>query len=254
MTFPLVDELKEHKVAKHGGAQPSEDEQLLRRWREQKLKAQQDEERRKKAREEAATKEKYFGCTNYLKGFLSQKDLDDHTTKEHVFVCGVCYRIFLAPGERDRHMEESHKKKEKPLSGQDKLLMDKWQKRRARKEKDRRVQQDWDNTWEAYMVDKSKKEAEKKKPKKTKEETEAAEGDDKDEDEDYHPSEDAGDTSSLDPTYEPSKKELKDPTGKEISELIIIFSFQMKLTNTCTHSVVDINPFSYSTDSLFSAP
>ena len=59
------------------------------------------------------------------------------------------------------------------------------------------------------MVDKSKKEAEKKKPKKMKEETEAAEGEDKDEDEDYHPSEDAGNAISLDPTHEPSKKELK---------------------------------------------
>ena len=59
-----------------------------------------------------------------MKGFPSQKDLDDHTTKEHVFICGVCYRIFLASGERDRHMVESHKKKEKLVSGQDKLLVD----------------------------------------------------------------------------------------------------------------------------------
>ena len=137
MTFPSVDKLKEHKVAKHGGTQPGKEEQLLQRCREQKLKAQQDEERQKKAREEAATKEKYFGYTNCLKGFSSQKDFDDHTTKEHVFICGVCYRIFLAPGERDRHMVESHKKKEEPVSVQDKLLVDEWQKRRARKEKDR---------------------------------------------------------------------------------------------------------------------
>ena len=97
--------------------------------------------------------------------------------------------------------------KEKPLSGQDKLLVDEWQKRMARKEKDRRAQEDWDDAWTAYVIDKSKKE--KKKPKKMKEETEAAEGDNKDEDKDYHPSEDAGDASSQDPTYEPSKKELK---------------------------------------------
>ena len=208
VTFPSVDELKEHEVAKHGGAQPSKDEQLLRRRREQRLKAQQDEEKRKKVREEATTQEKYFGCTNCSKSFSSQKDLDDHTTKEHIFICGECYRIFLASGERDRHMVESPKKKEKPLSGQDKLLVDEWQKRRARKEKDRRAQQEWDEAWEAYVRDKSKKEAEKKKkPKKTKEETKAAEGDDRDEDDDYHPSEDAGDASSQDPTYEPSKKE-----------------------------------------------
>ena len=42
-----------------------------------------------------------------------------------------------------------------------------------------------------------------------KEEAKAAEGDDRDEDEDYHLSEDAGDQSSLDPLYKPSKKDLK---------------------------------------------
>ena len=45
---------------------------------------------------------------------------------------------------------------------------------------------------------------------KTKEEAEAAAGDDRDEDKDYHPSEDTGDRSSLDPLYEPSRKDLKD--------------------------------------------
>ena len=59
------------------------------------------------------------------------------------------------------------------------------------------------------LRDRQEQETEKKKTKKTKEETEAAEGDDKDEDEDYHPSEDAGNASSQDPTYKPSKKELK---------------------------------------------
>ena len=101
VSIPSADELKEHKVSKHGGAQPSEEEQLLLRCREQKQKAQQDEERRKKAREQAATQEKYFGCTQCLKGFLSQKDLDDHTTREHIFVCGECYRIFISSMERD---------------------------------------------------------------------------------------------------------------------------------------------------------
>ena len=45
VTFPSVDELKEHEVAKHGGAQLSKEKQLLRRCREQKLKAQEDEDR-----------------------------------------------------------------------------------------------------------------------------------------------------------------------------------------------------------------
>ena len=105
-------------------------------------------------------------------------------------------------------MVESHKKKEKTLSGQDKLLVDKWQKRMARKEKDRQAQQDWEDAWTAYLVNKSKQQEKDKKPKKTKEESEAAAGDDKDEDEDYHTSENAGDASSIDPSDEPSKKEL----------------------------------------------
>ena len=46
-------------------------------------------------------------------------------------------------------------------------------------------------------------------PRRQRKESEAAAGNDKDEDKDYHPSEDAGDASSQDPTYEPSKKELK---------------------------------------------
>ena len=252
VTFPSVDELKEHEVAKHGGAQLSEEEQLLQRCREQKLKAQQDEERQKKAREEAATQEKYFGCTNCLKGFSSQKDLDDHTTKEHVFICGVCYRIFLASGERDRHMVESHKKKEKLVSGQDKLLVDEWQKRMARKEKDRQAQQDWDEAWEAYVIDKSKKETEKKKAQEnekkrlrrlrvtTRMKTKII----------ILLKMQAMPAAKTLPMSQ-ARRSSKDLTGKEISELIIIFSFQMKLTNTCTHSFVDVNPFSYSTDSLF---
>ena len=58
--------------------------------------------------------------------------------------------------------------------------------------------------WEAE----EKKSSKKKKP-QSKEEAKCAEGDDRDEDEDYHPSEDAGDQSSLDPLYEPTKKELR---------------------------------------------
>ena len=49
----------------------------------------------------------------------------------------------------------------------------------------------------------------KRKRSEMKEEAEAAEGDDRDKDPDYDPEEDAGDQSSQDPTYIPSKKELK---------------------------------------------
>ena len=55
------------------------------------------------------------------------------------------------------------------------------------------------------------KEDEKRRKKaKMKEEAEAAAGNDKDEDVDYHTSEDAGDRSSLDPSFEPSRRELRE--------------------------------------------
>ena len=69
--------------------------------------------------------------------------------------------------------------------------------------------------WSKFEAKKKQQEAEEKKKSKkkpqsqSKEEAEHAEGDDRDEDEDYHPSEDAGNQSSLDPLYEPTKKELR---------------------------------------------
>ena len=104
MSLPTADKLKEHEVAKHGGVQPSEEEQLLLRHREQKLKAQQEKERKEKAREQAAAQEKYFGCTQCLNGFGSQKDLDYHTTREHVFnLWRVLQDLHLSRGEGPTH-------------------------------------------------------------------------------------------------------------------------------------------------------
>ena len=54
-----------------------------------------------------------------------------------------------------------------------------------------------------------KKKSKKKPQPQSKEEAEHAEGNDRDEDEDYHPSEDAGDQSSQEPLYKPTKKELR---------------------------------------------
>ena len=79
----------------------------------------------------------------------------------------------------------------------------------SREEKDRRAKQNWDDTWTAYVASKQQQEADDercRKKAKTKEEADTA----VDEDEDYHPSEDAGDRSSIDRTYKPSRKDLKD--------------------------------------------
>ena len=110
-------------------------------------------------------------------------------------------------------MRKDHKGQPVELTDQEKLLVREWQKRMSREEKDRQAKQDWEELWAAYEANKQQQEADegrRKKKAKTKEEAEAAEGDNRDEDEDYHPSEDAGDWSSLDPLYEPSRKDLKD--------------------------------------------
>ena len=71
-------------------------------------------------------------------------------------------------------------------------------------------QKKWDKYWTAWAAQKSldeeKEKGKKRKRYDTKEEAEAAAGDDKDRDPDYVQSEES---SSQDPLYEPSRKELK---------------------------------------------
>ena len=173
----------------------------------------QDERRKEKAKQKAAQK-KYFGCTHCLQGFESQKDLDDHSLQKHIFICGSCFKIFPEETQRDSHMVKEHKAQlpSKKLTKQEKLLVKEWQKRMSRQEKDRRAKQEWDETWVAYVASKKQEIDEERRSKKakTKEEADAAAGNYKDEDKDYHPSEDAGDRSSIDPSYEPTRKDLKD--------------------------------------------
>ena len=94
------------------------------------------------------------------------------------------------------------------LTPQQRQLVEVYQRRRAREDKDRKPREEWDTTWATYVTNKQQQEKDDKAH-KTKEEADIAAGNDKDADEDYHPSEDAGDTSSIDPTFEPSKKDLK---------------------------------------------
>ena len=89
------------------------------------------------------------------------------------------------------------------------------QRRESREEKDRQATEKWKKVWSKFEAKKKQQEAEENKKKKkkphtqTKEEAECAEGDDRDEDKEYHPSEDAGNQSSQDPLYEPTRKELR---------------------------------------------
>ena len=108
------------------------------------------------------------------------------------------------------HMRMDHKDVSTKTTEQEKLLAEEYRRREARKEKDRRATKAWQKVWSEYAAKKEQQMAEERKREptatQTREEAERAEGDDKDEDEDYIPSEEP---SSEDPTYEPTKKELR---------------------------------------------
>ena len=112
-------------------------------------------------------------------------------------------------------MEKDHKGMSTEMTKQEKLLAEEWHRRESREEMDRWATEKWKKVWSKFKAKKKQQEAEEKKRSKrklqpkSKEGAEHAEGDDRDEDEDYHPSEDAGDQSSQDPLYEPTKKELR---------------------------------------------
>ena len=142
-----------------------------------------------------------------------KRELDKHITDKHIFICGECLKTFKTKTERDAHMKTDHKDVPTQMTKQEKLLAEEYRKRESREEKDRRATEAWQKVWSEYAAKKERQAAEERKKKKrkpsatqTKEEAERAEGDDKDEDEDYIPSEEP---SSEDPTYEPTKKELK---------------------------------------------
>ena len=252
---PTAEKLEEHGRQKHGGLQPDEQELEIQRRREEKM--EQSEWRKEKAEEEAK-QEKYFACTECVKGFSTKRELDNHITDKHIFVCGECLKIFKVKMDRDTHMEKDHKGMSTEMTKQEKLLAEEWHRRESREEKDRWATEKWQKVWSKFEAKKKQQEAEEKKRSKkkpqpqSKEEAERTEGDDRDDDEDYHPSEDAGDQSSLDPLYEPTKKELR-KADEEGNQWNCIFMKCIK-TNTYMYvliSFVDFNPFSYSTDRLF---
>ena len=141
-----------------------------------------------------------------------RRELDRHTVDKHIFICGECLRTFKTKAERDAHMKTDHKEVPTQMTKQEKLLTEEYRKRESREEKDRRAAKTWEKAWTEYAAKKSKQETEESRQRRrptatqTREEAERAEGDDKDEDEDYVPSEEP---SSEDPTYEPTRRELR---------------------------------------------
>ena len=205
-----AEELEEHIKEKHGGLQPSEQEIQAQRHGEERL---EREERKKEKAKAEARQIAYFPCKECVEGFNMKRELDKHITDKHIFICSECLKTFKTKAERDTHMKMDHKDVPTRMTKQEKLLAEEYRKRESREEKDRQAKETWEKVWTEYAVKKSRQEAEESKQRRrkpsatqTKEEAERAEGDDKDEDEDYIPSEEP---SSEDPTYEPTKKELR---------------------------------------------
>ena len=126
--------MEEHSKQKHGGLQPGDQELQIQRRREEKM---EQSERRKEKAEEEAKQEKYFACTECVKGFSMKRELDNHITDKHIFICGECLKIFKVEADRDAHMKKDHKDVPTKMTEQEKLLAEEWCKRESREEKDR---------------------------------------------------------------------------------------------------------------------
>ena len=233
----------------HGGPITEDDtrREQQREAAEKRQKLQEQRGKRKDAAE-AAQATKHFGCMECLMNFKIRRELDDHTAtcytfvckichhitktseeldvhlESHTFKCQICHHIVRTQEELDIHMDRKHDPtpERKPARHpEDEELVRKWRERmiaqeeklekeRQRHAKDQAARKDWNECWDDYIAWKSiKDKGKKRKRSHTKEEAEAAEGDNRDKDPDYDPDEDAGDQSSQDLTYIPSKKELK---------------------------------------------
>ena len=180
------------------------------------------DQRRK--REEATRTPATFSCDQCVNFFSSQRELDNHTHKYHTFICEICQHISKTLPELDFHKdimhnttpkklpakhpedeEMVHERRHKTMVEDQQKELDWW-----REAKDMATKEKWDDYWAAWTVqqslDEEKEKGKKRKRHDTKEETEAAAGDDRYRDPDYVRSEE---DSSMDPTYVPSRKELR---------------------------------------------
>ena len=109
------------------------------------------------------------------------------------------------PAKQPEDEEMVHKWRHKTMVEDQQKELDRW-----RDVKDMAARERWAKYWAAWAAQKSldedKEKGKKRKRYHTKEEAEAAAGDDRDRDPDYVRSEE---DSSMDPTYAPSRKELK---------------------------------------------
>ena len=220
--YPSEDQLTAHQVVKHGKPITEEDKR-----REQLKEAQERRDKKKDQRlkrEEATRTPATFSCDQCMNFFSSQRELDDHIHKYHTFICDVCQHISKTLPELDFHKDIMHdttprkvpakhcKDEEMVREWRHKTMVEDQQKEldRWRDVKDMAARERWAKYWPAWAAQKSldedKEKGKKRKRDNTKEEAEAAAGDDRDRDLDYVRSEE---DSSTDPTYAPSRKELR---------------------------------------------
>ena len=220
--FPSEDQLTAHQVVKHGKPITEEDERREQLKEAQERRDKKKDQRRK--REEATRTPATFSCDQCVNFFSSQRELDDHIHKYHTFICDICQHISKTLPELDFHKDIMHDTTPRKLPAkhpEDEEMVRKWRHKtmvedqqkeldRWRDVKDMAARERWAEYWAAWAAQKSldedKEKGKKRKRYDTKEEAEAAAGDDRDRDLDYVRSEE---DSSTDPTYAPSRKELR---------------------------------------------
>ena len=132
-----------------------------------------------------------FSCDTCGEDFNNNEDLYRRAKCKHIQICHVCRSTFVSESELQVHLEEVHG--EKTPRTREQMIKD--EQAEDRLEKQRR---------------KEKKKKKKKRKRKHNDDEDDHDDDDKDEDETYHPSQDYGDDSTVDPEYRPTKKQLKD--------------------------------------------
>ena len=134
-----------------------------------------------------------FSCDTHGEDFNNNEDLCRHATCKHVLICHVCRNTFVSESDLQGHLEECHG--EKTPWTREQMIEDKQAEERLKKQRQK---------------EERKRKRKKKKKKKKHDDDDDDDDDDEDEDETYHPSQDYGDDSTVDPEYLPTKKQLRD--------------------------------------------
>ena len=125
----------------------------------------------------------HHACDTCGTDFPNNQDLYHHVRKDHVILCHICHENFVSDSQLQEHMDEAHA--QTTPKSREQMIDDE----RAEEHED--------------------KERCKQKKKKKKKKKDDDDNDDEDDDSTYHPSQDQGDNSNLDPEWVPSQPALK---------------------------------------------